>query len=127
MTQGVASGMFENSGFQPRFSKCALQNRFVKMMSAPFIGDTIHEMARCRKYPLPTPFLAGIRIFALEYVWQSNTSRASFEVGLSSEKVIAVGTVIADRPPHRSVRAELPHTVLTLDADMQTSRSDTGE
>ena len=27
--------------------------------------------------------------------------------------LVAVGTVIADRPPHRSVRAELPHTVLT--------------
>src|SRR5437870_1231703 len=35
---------------------------------------------------------------------------------------IAVGTVITDRPPHRSVRAELPHTVLTLDIDVQTSR-----
>src|SRR5437870_11585764 len=35
---------------------------------------------------------------------------------------IAVGTVIADRPPHRSVRAELPHTVLTVDVDVQTSR-----
>ena len=27
----------------------------------------------------------------------------------------AVGTIIADRPPHRSVRAALPHTALTLD------------
>ena len=35
---------------------------------------------------------------------------------------IAVGTVIADRPPHRSVRAELPHTVLTADVDVKTSR-----
>ena len=26
---------------------------------------------------------------------------------------IAVGTLIAERPPHRSVRAEFPHTVLT--------------
>src|SRR6516162_8113199 len=33
----------------------------------------------------------------------------------------------SDRPPHRSVRAELPHTVLTLDVDMQTSRWDRGE
>ena len=33
--------------------------------------------------------------------------------------VIAVGTVIADRPPHRSVRAELPHTAPTLDDDDQ--------
>ncbi len=43
------------------------------------------------------------------------------------ETVIAVGTVIADRPPHRSVRAALPHTALTLDADMQTARWDTDE
>jgi len=39
---------------------------------------------------------------------------------------IAVGTVIADRPPHRPVRAELPHTVLTADVDTQTSRWDRG-
>ena len=26
------------------------------------------------------------------------------------DSVVAVGTAIADRPPHRSVRAELPHT-----------------
>jgi len=25
-------------------------------------------------------------------------------------QLVAVGTAIADRPPHRSVRAELPHT-----------------
>jgi hypothetical protein len=35
---------------------------------------------------------------------------------------IVVGTVIADRPPHGPVRAELPHTVLTADVDAQTSR-----
>ena len=29
--------------------------------------------------------------------------------------LVAVGTTIADRPPHRSVRAELPHTAPTLD------------
>ena len=28
---------------------------------------------------------------------------------------VAVGTIIADRPPHRSVRAALPHTAPTLD------------
>ena len=28
---------------------------------------------------------------------------------------VAVGTAIADRPPHRSVRAALPDTALTLD------------
>jgi hypothetical protein len=30
-------------------------------------------------------------------------------------KPVAVGTAIAARPPHRSVRAALPHTALTLD------------
>ena len=30
---------------------------------------------------------------------------------------IAVGTAIAGRPPHRSVRAELPHTALPLGGD----------
>src|ERR1019366_10360447 len=29
--------------------------------------------------------------------------------------LVAVGTTIADRPPHRSVRAELPHTAPTSD------------
>lgn len=40
--------------------------------------------------------------------------------------LIAVGTAIADRPPHGPVRAALPHTVLTADVDMQTSRWDMG-
>ena len=42
----------------------------------------------------------------------------------SAERVIAVGTVIADRPPHRSVRAALPHTALTSDVDMHTAHWD---
>jgi hypothetical protein len=29
--------------------------------------------------------------------------------------VVAVGTIIADRPPHRTVRAALPHTAPTLE------------
>ena len=37
---------------------------------------------------------------------------------------IAVRTAIAGRPPHRSVRAELPHTALTLDVDWQTLHLD---
>ena len=41
---------------------------------------------------------------------------------------IAVGTAIAGRPPHRSVRAELPHTALTLDVDAKrTARWDKDE
>jgi hypothetical protein len=37
---------------------------------------------------------------------------------------VTVGTVIADRPPYRSVRAELPHTALTLDGWRQNERRD---
>src|ERR1035441_10245449 len=33
----------------------------------------------------------------------------------ATQNAVAVGTTIADRPPHRSVRAELPHTAPTLD------------
>ena len=36
-------------------------------------------------------------------------------------KRVAVGTVIAGRPPHRPVRAGLPHTVLVLDTWRQNS------
>ena len=42
----------------------------------------------------------------------------------ASIKVIAVGTASAGRPPHRSVRTELPHTALTLDVDWQTLHLD---
>jgi hypothetical protein len=31
---------------------------------------------------------------------------------LGIREAVAVGTAITDRPPHRSVRAELPHTAL---------------
>ena len=34
---------------------------------------------------------------------------------VARRKRVAVGTDIADRPPHRSVRAALPHTVLIAD------------
>ena len=33
---------------------------------------------------------------------------------LNEKKSVAVGTPVAQRPPHRSVRAELPHTAPTL-------------
>src|ERR671923_294504 len=49
--------------------------------------------------------------------WQSKIENRKSKIAS-----IAVGTVIADRPPHRPVRAELPHTVLTADVDVQTSR-----
>ena len=38
---------------------------------------------------------------------------------------IAIGTALAGCPSHGSVRAELPHTALTLDADDRTAHRDT--
>ena len=35
-----------------------------------------------------------------------------------------IAVAITDRPPHRSVRAELPHTALTLDSDERTALQD---
>ena len=35
-------------------------------------------------------------------------------VALNVWRMFAVGTVVANRPPHRSVRAEFPHTAPTL-------------
>jgi hypothetical protein len=35
---------------------------------------------------------------------------------------VAVGMAIADHPPHRSVRALLTHTALTLDEERQSER-----
>src|SRR4051794_37062121 len=32
---------------------------------------------------------------------------------------VAVGTILTNRPPHRSVRAELPHTALPLDRGVE--------
>jgi hypothetical protein len=37
-------------------------------------------------------------------------------LGVVQHLPVAVGTAIAGRPPHRSVRAELPHTAPALDA-----------
>ena len=39
-------------------------------------------------------------------------------------RAIAVGTAIAGRPPHRSVRAELLHTALTFDVDVRIGLQD---
>ena len=38
--------------------------------------------------------------------------------------MVAVGTMISQRPPHRSVRAELLHTAPTSDTWRQTARAD---
>ena len=81
----------------PRIAPCCLQN-----------PSTAQDLQR------PSPLGSAIRI----------RNRLSVLSSLCDETVIAVGTVIADRPPHRSVRAELPHTALTSDVDLQAARPD---
>ena len=41
-------------------------------------------------------------------------------------KRVAVGTLVAQSPPHGSVRADFPHTALILDVWRQSEHSDTG-
>src|ERR1035438_4236395 len=53
----------------------------------------------------------------------TNGTRFKLRSSLRLQKnAVAVGTTIADRPPHRSVRAELPHTAPTSDVLRQTVR-----
>ncbi len=57
--------------------------------------------------------------------WSPKKATKTFQmIAMSPNITIAVGTAIAGRPPHRSVRAELPHTALTLDVDWQTLHLD---
>jgi hypothetical protein len=62
------------------------------------LGFVYHKAKNVRKYlkkPQPTlQFNKRLNLFALG---------------------VAVGTIIADRPPHRTVRAALPHTAPTSD------------
>ena len=94
-------------GPQPRTSRMRDRAR----QSHPIL-DFVFSILNCSRNEIRSGMLS--RLFPLIQNQQIQNS-------------IAVGTVIADRPPHRPVRAELPHTVLTLDVDMQTSRWDTGE
>ena len=45
-------------------------------------------------------------------------------VAAKGSRRVAVGTAIADRPPHRSVRAALPHTAPTSDGWRQSAHRD---
>jgi hypothetical protein len=51
--------------------------------------------------------------------WRSMT--VTGERKFENELGVAVGTILTNRPPHRSVRAELPHTALPLDSGVEES------
>jgi hypothetical protein len=59
---------------------------------------------------------AGFRLQAsLENVQEFRVESSNYPAEFGTGTAVAVGTAIADRPPHRSVRAELPHTAPTSD------------
>jgi hypothetical protein len=45
----------------------------------------------------------------------NDAQTSAVQTGEKSEIVVAVGMPVAQHPPHRSVRAEFPHTALILD------------
>ena len=47
--------------------------------------------------------------------------------GLWDSYWVAVGTLVAQRPPHRSARAAVPHAALTADAWRRSADWDTDE
>ena len=80
MTQRVAPRGLKNTGFDPSFLKCALQDGFVEMMPALFAGNPVGEMTGRRKNPLPVPFFTGIWIFSIESIRQGNPAKPPFEI-----------------------------------------------
>ena len=59
----------------------------------------------------------GHRILSPVLAWKALSD--PMEGPKNTKTVIAVGTAIAGRPPHRSVRAELPHTAPPLGSDVR--------
>ena len=56
--------------------------------------------------------------FKLKDIW---ALRVRLQMEDRVRELVAVGTGIAPRPPHRSVRAELPHTAPALSHDAKRS------
>jgi hypothetical protein len=55
-------------------------------------------------------------------VWRADQDggrEAAIHSGLESALGVAVGMLVAQHPPHRSVRAALPHTALPLDSSVK--------
>src|SRR5215207_971585 len=80
----------------------------------------------CNRRNRPTPqSLPGFLAQALEepiFHHIASLSEASVHDRCRSLAPIAVGTLIAERPPHRTVRAAFPHTAPTLGNDGSTTR-----
>ena len=82
MPERVWGCWFGYSGLANSLFHRLLQHRFVKVMSAFFSRCPICVVARCWKYPLPSPFFSRIGIFAIEGVRQNDSAQAVFEIAL---------------------------------------------
>jgi len=84
MSESVTTRRFGNSGFPHGLFHRFLQigHGFVQMMSAFFSYCPIRVVARCRKYPLPSPLFSRIGIFAIKSVRQSDSAQAAIQIAL---------------------------------------------
>ena len=65
------------------------------------------------------PATPGFNAVAPEWPYQGAAGAAPAIPAAESAFGVAVGMTIADHPPHRSVRAELPHTAPPLDTSVE--------
>ena len=63
--------------FKSSVSEPTLKNRFMQVMTTLFTRDPINVMTGGGKYPLPSPLLCRVRVFALESVEQSDSPEAN--------------------------------------------------
>jgi len=75
----VTAGWLRNIGCCQNSFHCFLQRVFVQVMPAPDQGAWIDPEVLRRENPLPTPFLAGVRIFHAQRIRQSLTSQEVFD------------------------------------------------
>ena len=99
-------------GFQSFYAHSA------KMVSAHVLLLTIHQRTH-NDNQRESDFIDSITWFSNIGPTRrmSRAAKKQKSTSIFGLSVIAVGTAIAGRPPHRSVRAELLHTALTLDGD----------
>ena len=76
------------------------------MVPASFARYPVCKMAGCRKYPLPSPLLACVWVFALKRIGQSDSAQASLEIApvLSFDHI----EVFGKRFSHRSGKHRVP-------------------
>src|SRR5262245_35663380 len=87
------------------------------------VHNHLRDVSRSRGFNKYGVLLFGSGIEEVAGDREGILSCVTWAVWLSNRHLVAVGTPIARRPPHRSVRARLTHTALTVDAWRQKRKS----